>query len=99
MTHGARACEGVVDVLGFAWWLAGAIVLTMEANKIKGMRVTLPNQSYRDGVLAMAWLSVALFFLMTCFTIGTGVRVRKALRSERQIDAEAKPAPLEAAAV
>jgi hypothetical protein len=97
MTHGARLCEGVVDLLGFGWWLAGAIVLTLEANQIKGLKVTMPNQSYRDGILAMAWLSVALFFLMLCFTIGTGIRVRSALRKEHKVDAAPKPAPLEAA--
>jgi hypothetical protein len=75
-------CEAIIDLFGFAFWLAGAIVLTMENNKADA--VPLPQGAARDGVLAMAWLSMALFLLMFLINVGTAIRIKKTLRSERK---------------
>jgi hypothetical protein len=77
-------CEAIIDLFGFAFWLAGAIVLTLENNKADA--VPLPQGAARDGILAMSWLSTALFLLMFLINVGMVIRIKRTLRSERKGD-------------
>ena len=76
---GSRVCEAVWDIFGFAWWLAGAIVLTKSSKQADS--ANLPNSSYRAGVLAMCWLSMALFMLMFTVNMAMVIRIKKTLRT------------------
>ena len=89
---GSRICEAVWDLFGFGWWLAGAIVLTTPSNQADD--AGRANSSYRAGVLAMAWLSMALFFLMFMINVIMVVRMKKTLRSaNRDVAKDVKGGP------
>ena len=71
----SRICEAVWDLFGFAWWLAGAVVLTTSSTKAD--EAGRANSSYRAGVLAMSWLSMGLFTVMFIMNVAMVIRIKK----------------------
>lgn len=85
MSRSSRVCESVLDTMGFAWWLAGAIVFSQQFPGMSGMA----QQSSRTGILALCWISAILFLFLAMYNIGTAVRIGKVKKEERAIDEKA----------
>jgi hypothetical protein len=57
-----RAVEAGFDAAAFAWWVAGAITLGLRASEANSMGI--PQQSARNSVVALCWLSAAMFLAL-----------------------------------
>ena len=79
-------CEAFWDLFGFGWWLGGAIVLTNSSKQADSATPEIPNSSYRAGLLAMCWLSMALFLLMFIVNVVMVFRINKTLaNADREV--------------
>jgi hypothetical protein len=57
-----RAVEAGFDAAAFAWWVAGAITLGLRASEANSMGI--PQQSARNAIVALSWLSAAMFLAL-----------------------------------
>lgn len=59
-----RIVESVFDSMAAIWWIAGASTLTTRAREANDAGV--PNQSWRDSVVALSWVAGGSFAVL-CF--------------------------------
>jgi len=71
VTSGYHMGEAIMDALGAVWWLVGAIILTIEDKDADAAGVL--QGSYRNGVIALCWISFALFLLLAMLQLNMAV--------------------------
>jgi hypothetical protein len=88
VTSGYHMGEAIMDAVGAVWWLIGAIILTIQDSQAdaSGQR----QGSYRDGVIALCWISFGLFLLLTLVQLNMAVAMWREYIQRGNRDREAK---------
>ncbi|KAF6257887.1 hypothetical protein COO60DRAFT_1175149 [Scenedesmus sp. NREL 46B-D3] len=77
-----RVVEAGFDAAAFAWWVAGAITLGLRAGEAN--RVGIPQQSARNAIVALSWLSAAMFLALLLTNLVLIKKLGKAYKAAHQ---------------
>eukprot|EP00882_Tetradesmus_deserticola_P003267 GHRQ01003461.1.p1 GENE.GHRQ01003461.1~~GHRQ01003461.1.p1 ORF type:complete len:345 (+),score=135.24 GHRQ01003461.1:159-1193(+) len=77
-----RAVEAGFDAAACAWWVAGAITLGLRAGEANS--AGMPQQSARNAIVALSWLSAAMFLALLLTNLVLIKKLGKAYKAAHQ---------------